>query len=215
MPLVIGRTEAVLAIWNEVCLRALPIRKLSDRAFNLVIMILRPAIAEDIPRIVALERTPGARQFVGQWSEERHRAALRGGDTRYLLSESEISETTVNEKPPGTLEAYVILRGLSEDSGAIELKRIVVAVPERGLGRKILSEVIRMAFEEFHAHRLFLDVYEDNARARHLYESLGFVYEGTMRDAARRGETYCNLRLMSMLEEEYERDRVQGLGNRE
>jgi ribosomal protein S18 acetylase RimI-like enzyme len=167
-------------------------------------MILRPAVSEDIPRIVAMERTPGARQFVGQWSEERHRAVLRGGDARYLLSES-----VVNETAPGTLEAYVILRGLSEDSGAIELKRIVVAVPERGLGRRILSEVIRMAFEDFHTHRLFLDVYEDNARARHLYESLGFVYEGTMRDAARRGETYCNLYLMSMLEEEYKKNREQ------
>jgi len=173
--------------------------------FNLNVMILRPAVSEDIPRIVALERTPGAQQFVGQWSEERHRAALRGSDARYLLSESEIGETGVNEKSPGTLQAYVILRGLSEDSDAIELKRIVVAAPERGLGRRILSEVIRMAFEDFHTHRLFLDVYEDNARARHLYESLGFVYEGTMRDAARRGETYCNLRLMSMLEEEYRR----------
>jgi RimJ/RimL family protein N-acetyltransferase len=105
------------------------------------------------------------------------------------------------------LHAYLILRGFSEDSGAIELKRIVVAVPERGLGRRVLSEVIRMAFEEFDAHRLFLDVYEDNARARHLYESLGFVYEGTMRDAARRGESHCNLRLMSMLAGEYVRSR--------
>ena len=35
-----------------------------------------------------------------------------------------------------------------------------------------------------------------------------------MRDAARRGETYCNLRLMSMLDEEYEKtgNREQGLG---
>ncbi len=97
----------------------------------------------------------------------------------------------------------MILRGLGEESGSIELKRIVVANPERGLGRRILAEVIRTAFEEFHAHRLFRDVYEHNARARHFYESLGFVYEGTMRDAARRGETYCHLRLMSMLESEY------------
>ena len=178
--------------------------------FKLDVMILRPAVSEDIPRIVALERTPGAQQFVGQWSEERHRAAHRSGDARYLLSES-----GVNEKGPGTLEAYVILRGLSEDSDAIELKRIVVAVPERGLGRRILGEVIRMAFEDFHTHRLFLDVYEDNARARHLYESLGFVYEGTMRDAARRGDTYCNLRLMSMLEEEYAKNREQESGHRE
>jgi diamine N-acetyltransferase len=156
-------------------------------------MLLRPALPADIPRIVALERTPGARQFVGQWTEERHRATLAGADARYLVSES----------GSGALQAYVILRGLSEESGAIELKRIVVAETMRGLGRRVLIEVIRMVFEDFHAHRLFLDVYEDNARARHLYESLGFAYEGTMRDGARRDETYCDLRLMSMLESEY------------
>ncbi len=156
-------------------------------------MLLHPAVSADIPRIVALERTPGARQFVGQWTEERHRTALAGADARYWVAGS----------GPDDLQAYVILRGLSEESGAIELKRIVVANPERGLGRRILAEVIQIAFEDFHAHRLFLDVYEDNVRARHIYESLGFVYEGTMRDAARRGETYCDLRLMSMLESEY------------
>ena len=156
-------------------------------------MLLRLAVTADIPRIVALERTPGARQFVGQWTEERHRATLAGADARYLVSESD----------SGALLAYVILRGLSEESGAIELKRVVVAEPMRGLGRRVLIDVIRMVFEDFHAHRLFLDVYEDNVRARHLYESLGFVYEGKMRDATRRDETYCDLRLMSMLESEY------------
>jgi len=55
------------------------------------------------------------------------------------------------------------------------MKRIVVAAPERGLGRNILSEIIRMAFEEFPCTPALLDVYEDNDRARHLYESLGFI----------------------------------------
>ena len=156
-------------------------------------MLLRSALTADIPRIIALERMPGARQFVGQWTEERHRATLAGAEARYFVSES----------GSGALQAYVILRGLSEENDAIELKRIVVAEPMRGLGRRVLIDVIRMVFEDFHAHRLFLDVYEDNSHARHLYESLGFVYEGKMREAARRDETYCDLWLMSMLESEY------------
>jgi diamine N-acetyltransferase len=156
-------------------------------------MTLRPAVASDIPRIVALETAPAARQFVGRWSAERHRATLAGEDARYFVSQT----------VAGDLEAYAILRGLAESNGAIELKRIVVGVPDRGVGRGILKEVIRIAFEELRAHRLFLDVYEDNARARHLYESLGFVYEGVMRDAAQRDGTYCNLCMMSMLEHEY------------
>jgi diamine N-acetyltransferase len=156
-------------------------------------MLLRLATPDDIPAIVAIERTPMAREFVGQWSEQRHRATLAGGDARYYVSETEWGE----------VQAYAILRGINEDSRAIELKRIVAAVPERGLGRSILKELMRIAFRELGAHRLFLDVYEDNARARHLYESLGFQYEGILREAAHRDGHWCNLRLMSVLESEY------------
>jgi RimJ/RimL family protein N-acetyltransferase len=156
-------------------------------------MLLRTAVTDDIPAIVALEQTHFARQFVGQWSKERHRATLTGGDAKYVICE------TVAGQP----QAYAILRGLAGDGRAVELKRIVVAVPGQGLGRKILTEIVRMAFEDLRAHRLFLDVFEDNARARHLYESLGFVYEGIMRHAAQRDGAWCNLCLMSMLENEY------------
>jgi len=156
-------------------------------------MLLRPALPTDIAGILALERTPHGRSFVGQWSEERHLAALTGGDARYFVSETE----------SGDLQAYAILRGLSEDSGSVELKRIVVATPERGLGRRILEELTRIVFEDLKAHRLFLDVFEDNARARHLYESLGFRYEGVMREAALRDGQFFSLHLMSMLESEY------------
>lgn len=154
---------------------------------------LRVGVTDDIASIVALEQTPFAREFVGQWTEERHRATLASGDVRYL----------VHEDPAGSLQSYIILRGLSEDSGSIELKRIVVAAPGQGLGRTLLTEVLRLAFDELRAHRVFLDVFDDNARARHLYESLGFVYEGTMRHAARRDGVWCNLRMMSILEPEY------------
>ena len=155
-------------------------------------MLLRIATVADIPAIVALESNPIARQFVGQWSEERHRATMSGGDARYYICET-----------GGYMDAYVILRGLSEDSRSIELKRIVVGVPERGLGRRILTEIIRIAFRELGAHRIFLDVFEDNARARHLYESVGFKYEGVMRESAYRDGRWFNLHLMSMLESEY------------
>ncbi|HUN85695.1 MAG TPA: GNAT family protein [Terracidiphilus sp.] len=156
-------------------------------------MHLRLANPSDVSRIVALERLPSSRVFVGQWAEERHRIHLASGDARYFVSDSE----------SGGLAAYAILRGLNEDSQAIELKRIVVAEPGKGLGRSILSELVRIAFEELHAHRLFLDVYEDNARARHLYETFGFQYEGILREAALRDGVWCNLRLMALLEHEY------------
>jgi diamine N-acetyltransferase len=150
-------------------------------------------MAGDVPLIAAMERLAAVRDFVGQWSEERHLRTLSNDDARYFVSESE----------SGELQAYAILRGIGEASRSIELKRIVVAAPGRGLGRRILNDLIRIAFEELHAHRMFLDVYEDNARARHIYESLGFVYEGIMREAGERNEKFISLHLMSMLDREY------------
>ena len=157
-----------------------------------ITMPLRIATVADIAAILALEGSPIPRQFVGQWSEDRHRATLTSGDARYYVDEDW-----------GRVGAYVILRGLSEDSRSIELKRVVVGAPDRGSGRRILTEILRIAFRELGAHRLFLDVFEDNSRARHLYESLGFKYEGVMREAAHRDGVWFNLHLMSMLESEY------------
>jgi len=162
-------------------------------SINLGAMLLRPATPEDLAAIAALERSAAARPFVGQWDELRHRATLGGGDARYFVCAD----------ASGALEAYAILRGLNENSGAIELKRIVVARPNQGLGRRVLEELMRIVFEDLGAHRLFLDVFEDNARARHVYENAGFLYEGTLRDGARREGSYFNLNLMAMLESEY------------
>jgi diamine N-acetyltransferase len=155
--------------------------------------LLRPADVRDIPVIAALERIPDFRGFVGQWSEERHARTLANGDARYFVSDSE----------SGAVRAFAILRGIEEASRSIELKRMVVATPGLGLGRRLLNQLMRIVFEEFRAHRMFLDVYEDNARARHLHESLGFVYEGIMREAGERGGEFISLHLMSILAREY------------
>jgi diamine N-acetyltransferase len=161
-------------------------------------MLLHRATLADIPAIVALERLPASAQFVGQWSEERHCATLASPDACYFVSDADSSEAGAPQ-----LRAFAILRGLAETSRAIELKRLVVHPPGHGLGRQILAELIRIAFEELHAHRFFLDVFEDNTRARHLYQSFGFVEEGLLREAALRDGEFCSLRLMSMLDREY------------
>jgi RimJ/RimL family protein N-acetyltransferase len=60
-----------------------------------------------------------------------------------------------------------------------------------------------MAFEIFHAHRLWLDVKEHNKIARNLYEKQGFTLEGIFRDYVIYENKYENVVLMSILEEEY------------
>lgn|SRR5215472_8042498 len=93
---------------------------------------------------------------------------------------------------------YVILRGLSSINHSLELKRIVIADPGKGLGRQVLLAVIDRAFGEFRANRLWLDVYEDNHRARHVYRSLGFVEETTSANSPKNGRCHRALVIMSI-----------------
>jgi RimJ/RimL family protein N-acetyltransferase len=48
-------------------------------------------------------------------------------------------------------------------------------------------------------HRVELQVYDFNPRARHVYGKLGFAHEGTMRDALRWDGQWVDCHLMAML----------------
>jgi RimJ/RimL family protein N-acetyltransferase len=161
-------------------------------------MLLRPATPADLPHIIALERLPESQRYVGQWAEDHHARALAGPNSRYY----------VHEDDNGNIQAYVLLLGFEEGPSSIEFKRFVVAQPGRGLGRHLLAELLRIVFDEFGAHRFFLDVVEDNFRARHLYRSFGFTEEGILREATTRDGQWLSLILMSLLDHEY-RDRIQ------
>jgi RimJ/RimL family protein N-acetyltransferase len=167
-------------------------------------MQLRLARLDDIPRIMAIERIPEYRTFVGNWSQEEHHAKMTGEDRRYFVAESE----------SGEMIAFAILRGVASPHRSIRLQRIVVANPGRGIGRQMLTGILDYVFRELKAHRLWLDVFETNTRAQHVYESLGFRGEGILREAIfRDGEFHTQL-LMSILDREYEALRPE-LGDRE
>ena len=107
------------------------------------------------------------------------------------------------ENASGETGGYAILSGIKSPNHSIELTRIVIAEPGLGYGKHVLRIIIKKVFEEYHAHRFWLDVFEHNQRARYVYQSVGFQEEGILRDAIRQGDKYYSLVLMSMLENEY------------
>ena len=134
--------------------------------------------------------------MVGSWPEEQHLRMLGDPDAVYIVAEDQ----------QGQIAAFAILRGLGSEHRSVELKRLVVGIPNQGTGKKLLTEVAERAFGEHRAHRLFLDVFVTNDRARHVYETFGFQKEGIMRDAIYRDGAYHSLVLMSLLESEYRRE---------
>jgi diamine N-acetyltransferase len=156
-------------------------------------MVIRAAMPADIAQIVAIEQIPDFRSYIGVWSAEEHLRAMADLDTEYLVASGE----------ENTVDGFAILQGIQSGHHSLHLKRIAVRIPNRGLGRALLESVAARAFLHHHAHRLWLDVFETNTRARHIYEEYGFRYDGVMREAILRDGEYHTLALMSLLDREY------------
>jgi RimJ/RimL family protein N-acetyltransferase len=62
-------------------------------------------------------------------------------------------------------------------------------------------------FEVLGLHRIDLEVYSFNPRARHVYEKVGFVAEGVLRDALRWDGHWVDATVMSVLAPEWFRHR--------
>lgn len=159
---------------------------------------LRQTTGADLPFVVQLERAAENAPFIGSWSEEQHGAALEDADTAHLIIEAEPG--SAGSDPLG----YVILTGLAGPDASICLKRLVVAHKGQGHGRAALRLVKALAFEKYGAHRLWLDVKDFNTRARRLYESEHFVFEGVLRECLKAGDAYQSLVVMSILEQEWQ-----------
>ncbi|MDQ0092020.1 RimJ/RimL family protein N-acetyltransferase [Paenibacillus anaericanus] len=135
------------------------------------------------------ENTP----FIGQWTVEQHLESLTNEDIHHLIIENK----------NGDKVGYVILTGLLDSNKVICIKRITIQMKNKGYGKESLKLIINWIFEETEAHRLWLDVKEFNTRARHVYESVGFIFEGTLRDCIFKGNKFESISVMSILRHEY------------
>jgi RimJ/RimL family protein N-acetyltransferase len=74
----------------------------------------------------------------------------------------------------------------------------------KGFARQIYRDMFRLFFIDKSFNRIWLLTAEFNARALHLYLSLGFSIEGIQREALYRDGKYHNCIYMSLLRNEYE-----------
>jgi len=74
---------------------------------------------------------------------------------------------------------------------------------DRGLGTEASRLVLAHAFEVVGIHRVELQVYANNPRAKHVYDKLGFRYEGTRRQALRWDGQWIDSHVMAILASEW------------
>jgi diamine N-acetyltransferase len=124
---------------------------------------LRLPTPRDVRRIVAWESAAEARPFIQPWPAERHLSALRDPFFGYHIIE-------IDSRAAG----FVLLAGLPGE-GPIELRRIVIGRKGRGTGHAACQLLFAELGHEARRRGMWLDVRADNARARCLYETLGFT----------------------------------------
>ena len=156
-------------------------------------IIVQPACEDDVASIVELESRPQFAEHILRWDIRRHQDGMRDPDKRYYVTYGSDQSLT----------AFAIIAGVRSPHRNMELVRVLCADTGKGVGRAVLREVIDLAFDEIGAHRLWLDVFTDNDRARHVYRILGFIEEGVLREAVLRDGRWRSLVVMSMLESEH------------
>ena len=163
---------------------------------------LRPVEARDADAIWDLVQDAEGRRLTG---------------TTAAFTREEIDEwaATVADRP-GRVDLAITAVGSDEYLGEIVLNEIDEAARSanlrlslrpgyrgRGYGGEAIPLVLDLAFapepEGLGLHRVGLDVLGINPRARMLYESLGFVEEGRLRQAHRDGDHWTDVILMGVL----------------
>jgi diamine N-acetyltransferase len=152
---------------------------------------LRPTREDDLEYVVAAEADPDNAPFLAPSPHDVHVAFLRDPLQRHMIAEVD-----------GRAVGFALLRLHPEDR-AVELRRLAVTEKGHGHGRAALRLVTAAAFEQYGAHRLWLDVKPHNERALALYRSAGFVEEGLLRDALYLDGRFESLIVMSILRSEW------------
>jgi diamine N-acetyltransferase len=161
---------------------------------------LRPTMQSDLEFVLSLERDPDNLPYITPWERIQHEAAIRFPDFRHFIIEA---------GPDLDAGGFLILIGCRNPHQSIELKRMVVKDKHQGFGRAALRVVKKIAFDDLGAHRFWLDIKKRNTRAKGLYASEGFTFEGELREAVKVPDGYDSLVVMSMLEAEYAQRRSQ------
>jgi len=164
-------------------------------------VVLRPVCAADAYKLAATDdetdRLTGTHRTFTLDELERWYGSRAEHDDRLDLA--------IVERASGQLAGELALMDLDVDNRSCAFRIALVGAGSygRGLGTEASRLVLAHAFDTVGLHRVDLEVYAFNPRARHVYEKLGFVYEGTKRQALYWDGEWVDARIMSILSSDW------------
>jgi len=109
-----------------------------------------------------MEQTNDTQEYILGYSLEEHEQAYATPGHVYLSIYKEQA-----------LVGFFIL-ALETEHESVEFRRIVVQPGARGIGQAAIKLMEHHCRNTLGCHRIWLDVFEHNLRAKHIYEKLGY-----------------------------------------
>ncbi|HPE70107.1 MAG TPA: GNAT family N-acetyltransferase [Thermotogota bacterium] len=158
---------------------------------------------------------------------------LSAGDTEFVLSLRNHLESSafffsdpplydfqhaqwLSQVPPNNLEFIIEYRG--EKAGQIRLTHVsfrhsrgefgIVLSPAfqgKGIATQATRMFLEFVFSTFPIRKITLELFEDNAPARKLYEKMGFELEGVFKDEYLKNQRWCSVLRMALFKEKWEK----------
>jgi RimJ/RimL family protein N-acetyltransferase len=173
-------------------------------------VVLVPLSLEHAERMCAWMHDPEVRDGVGlraepspEYTRDWIRLALADAGTRgfAILAEGRHVGNVVLDRRDTHLETARL--------------SVYVGEPEsrgRGVGTTAIFRAAQAAFDEWCLHKLWLTVHEENERALAVYDRLGFVREGRLRDEFLLGGRRLAAVYMGLLRADFARIRATAVG---
>jgi len=177
------------------------------------LVTLRPATAADVPALRAGMLDPETARLTGAIHAD-------GEDFGATWSESELEQLyerwstaddrivwAIVDRSTDRVVGESVLNDLDAGNLSCGFRIWISGARERGLGTEATRMTMRHAFEDQRLNRVGLEVFDFNPRARRVYEKVGFVIEGTRREALRYDGAWIDAHDMSILAREWRQHR--------
>ncbi|HFI0273568.1 TPA: GNAT family N-acetyltransferase [Streptococcus suis] len=107
--------------------------------------------------------------------------------------------------PDGTFIGEAVINELDKENRSANFRIVIFdeGYLGQGLGSWAVEKTRDFAFEQVSLHRLELEVFSFNPRAKRAYEKAGFRLEGIKRDSQKTADGYADTLIMSILEDEW------------
>jgi RimJ/RimL family protein N-acetyltransferase len=182
-------------------------------------VVLRPFGDDDLADIRAVLLDPEARILTGSVHDAAQaRAAESPGEERLLLDwyrgrgdQADRLDLAVIDRAAGRCVGEAVLNEWDPGNESCNFRILLgPAGRDRGLGTEATRLIVGYGFERLGLHRISLEVYAFNPRARRAYEKVGFRPEGVLRESLRYNGEWIDAMIMSILAPEWGRGTAAG-----